>query len=261
MLARRSVSQPIPVDETTTPVSRTLVIVALVIFVGFGIVWTAKRKKSRDGRDAKAEAAAMLDEINNRGLKERLRLQAEADRLQEMRREQGVPIAGPKEPPPNFSEAEAHAAIEQCSAFSELHEVSLPKAFNQDYYQETVARYPALFIADREHLFDKRREGSTVHLEISPATRARMRVSETDGGYVIHLGRRRVTDVGDLRGTADSARASFAYAYEERVAGEIFRTGIETFGGHASFVRKDGVWRVTHAYTSGENGETICGSG
>src|SRR5687768_14104544 len=68
-------SQPLVVEEETTTIPRSAIIVAVIVVLAFGLFWTAKRRDSRE--NAKDEATAMLDDINMKGIKARQQLQAD----------------------------------------------------------------------------------------------------------------------------------------------------------------------------------------
>lgn len=259
-LARKSVSQPIPVaDETTTAVPRTLVIAALVIFIGFGILWTAKRRQARAKFDAASAGSAMLDEINNRGLKERQRLENEAQRVRAMRETGGFPATSPAAPkrPPGFGEREAKLALEKCTGFTQSQTARIPKTypqFSRDYY---LGEYPALAAAEQEKVVHVEAVDGVHRLSIDSYTHSRMNISETDDHYIFDLGRRRVLTIHDLTGSADEASVRFIYTYGNRTNAETLLTSTETFSGTAFFVRQGGEWRATRASAMKKDGTSI----
>lgn len=257
-LARKSVSQPMPVaDETTTSVPRPFVIVALVIFVAFGVVWTAKRRQARAKYDAASAGAAMLDEINNKGLKERQRLENEAQRARELRNSGGFPATSPAPPkrPAGFGEYEAKRALEKCAAFTEPQTVRIPKSYPQysrDYY---VAEYPVLAAAEKDKVVQVEAVDG-VH-RLSLGSYSRMNFTETADHYVFNLGRRRITNVRELTGSADEAEVRFDFVYTSSVTAETLLAPTEHFYGFAYFVRQGGEWRVTRAHSLKKDGTSI----
>ncbi len=260
LLARKSVSQPIPVaDETTTAVPRALVIVALVIFVTFGIVWTARRRQARAKFDAAAAGSAMLDEINNRGLKERQRLENEAQRARAMRNSGGFPSTSPAAPkrPQGFGEREAKLALEKCIGFTELQTVRVPMSypqFSRDYY---LREYPVLAAAEKEKVVQVEAVDGVHRLSVAPYTHSRMNITESGDHYVFHLGRRRVMTIHDLTGSADEASVRFAYVFGNRASAETLLASTESFSGSAYFLRQAGEWRVTRAHALKKDGTAI----
>ena len=260
MLARNPLSQPVPVeDTTTTAVPRSLVVAALVLFIGFGILWTVKRRQARAKFDARAAGSAMLDEINNRGLKERQRLAAEADRVRSMRNEGGFPAASTPAPtrPNGFGEREAKLALEKCTAFTEPQSLRLPKSYSQYSRDYALSEYPALEAAERDKVVSVQAVDGVHTLTVPPYTASRMNVTETPEHYVFRLGRRRVTRMDDLTGSDGEASARFEFTYSDRITAETLVAPTENFSGWAYFVRKDGEWRVTRAHSLKKDGTSV----
>jgi hypothetical protein len=252
-LSRNTSSQQMatPPVELERTIPKGAVIVALLVFLVFGIVWTARRRDTRV--NANEAATAMLDEINQKGLKQRQRLAAEGGERSAAAQRAGsweAPVAKGT-PPVGFTEADAAAVLNQCAGFNTSEQVLLPKFIGDYTGNSSDELYPALPIAKRDKLVEVKPDPANGRwvVTIPDTAHFRMTIKEDANHHIIPLGRRRVTSVTNLTGTADSAEAKFEFGYEQRVAAELLVQPYTTFTGHATFVKKDGAWKALHATT------------
>jgi hypothetical protein len=250
-LTRRTLPQNAEVSaERDTIVPRSLVIVAVVLVLAFGVIWTAGRRTARAKFDADAAASAMLDDINQKGVKSRQRLQAEADRARAMRNSAQVSTpAAPAMRPIGLSEELAAQIMNQCSGFNTEEQVLLPKAYS-DYSRHNIDEtYPAFAVARNDKIVEVHTEPGIYKVTVPDTAHFRMTIKEDENHYIVPLGRRRITAIRELTGTADNATARFEFGFEQRVAGEILVRPYTDFHGQARFLKKDGAWRVLQAWT------------
>jgi len=236
-------------------VSRWIIFGFVLFLIVFGALWTRSRRNARANRDLRKEGMAQLNEINQKGMKERERLQKEQESAQNM----AAAMAETPKPvrrPVGLDESGAKNLIEQCFGFTERATIKLPTsygAYSVSAYEET---YPALAAAFEKRVVE--RTGNDPKLWPGPGAGG-LNMMDHGQEYEIPLGMRRVQEITLLVGGIDHAEAKFRWMYEGRVAAEMLLTG-ETYTGVAVFINNGGAWRVQAGTVWRQDGDavTVC---
>lgn len=252
----RRTAQGIVVPEVESGLPRWMVGVAVVVVVALGMMWTVRRRDARANVDLAAQGKAQLNEINKVATKQRLVLQEEAARARRMKSLADSDRTATASRPIGFSEEDATSLLHDCVGFETPGTVKLPKVFSSTYLGQASERYPALEEARKSEMVVARETGPTVTFTLG-ITAAGMPVTETATEFEFDLGWRQVKQIVELTGTADSAEAEFQWMYQQQTAAEILLRGT-TFTGYATFLLKDGAWRVTGARTTGGDPVKLC---
>lgn len=247
-------AQNIVVPEVEPGLPRWVIGVGLLVVVLFGVTWTVRRREARASVNLAAEGKAKLNEINRAATKQRLLLEDEATRARRMKMMTDGDKVATATRPSGFSEEDATRLLHDCSGFETPVGVKLPKNYSSDFSSTTDDRYPALADAHKSGLLETSRDGSLVTNTLGIRA-AGMRVAESDTEFEFDLGWRQVQSILELTGTADSAEAEFRWAYQNRSVAEMLLPATD-YGGTASFLLKDGQWRVLRASARG-GGRTV----
>ncbi|MGZ8709909.1 MAG: hypothetical protein ACXW28_06770 [Thermoanaerobaculia bacterium] len=256
MLARRS-TQDIPLESSSgqgLTASRAVLFLVVFLLLVFGGLWTKSRRDARANRDLRKEGMSMLDDINRKAVKERQRLEEEAERANKIAAAMSE-IPKPVKRPIGMDEADATRLIEQCSGFRERASIKFPRVYQEglDY----SGTYPRLAEALRLRIVEKSADG-TATLWPGPGVGGIEILNQGDE-YEIDLGFRRVQEITALSGGVDRANADFRWMWQGRVAAETLLTD-DTYTGIAELVKNEGSWRVLHAtaYTQGGGVTALC---
>lgn len=255
VLARRSAPDlPLESSGQGLTISRTTLFVVVFVMIVFGVLWTKSRRDARANRDLRKEGMAMLDDINSKAVKERQRLEEEAERAKKFAAAMSE-TPKPVKRPIGMDEADATRLIEQCSGFRERSSIKFPRVYHQgvDYSHA----YPMLAEALRLRIVEKSADGAAT-LWPGPGVGGMVMLNQGDE-YEIDLGFRRVQEITSLSGGVDRANAEFRWMWQGRVAAETLLTD-DTYTGKAELVKKEGSWRVLHAtaYTRGGGVTALC---
>lgn len=260
ILQRRTAQNtPLPVIEQGG-LPKWLVAIIVVLIVVFGSMWTMHRRKVRENTDLKAVGMARLNQINNDGLKMRQRMQDEAERRQNQRLKERTEYAQlqanrPAAYPFSLTEAEALSLVQRCPELAERGKVLLPKQYGASN-TEVFREYPALFNAQRSRLLFVEQEGDVVKHRIGIT--GGIIIKETPYQFEVDLGRRNITRITGMTGTADRVEALLLWSWEYPTAAEVL-LDIRQARGSAMYLRQNGVWRLTGASISdGKESIGVC---
>lgn len=244
--AQMSIAQnnvPIASPSEGIAVSRWIVVAFLLFVIVVGALWTKSRRDARANRDLRKEGMAQLNEINQKSLKERERLEKEQQGAQELAAAMAE-TPKPVQRPVDLDESGAQKLIEQCFGFQERKSIMLPKS---------IPNYPdgVLSVALEKRVLE--RTGNESRLWPGPGAGG-MAMMDKGEEYEIVLGLRRVREITLLVGGVDHATANFRWMYEGRVAAEMLLKG-ETYSGVAIFIHKGGAWHVDGATVWSQDGD------
>ncbi|HEX7829071.1 MAG TPA: hypothetical protein VF787_05420 [Thermoanaerobaculia bacterium] len=238
-----------------------LVAIVLVLIVVFGSMWTMHRRKARENVDLKAIGKAKLNQINNDGLKMRQRMQDEAERRENERLKERSEYARtqanrPATYPFSLTEEEARRLVQSCPELAERGKVELPKQYSESNSESVFREYPALFNAQRSRLLFIDREDGVVKHRVGIT--GGIIIKESAHLFEVDLGRRNITRINQMTGTADRVSASFTWSWEYPAAAEVL-LDIRQMRGDAVYLRQGGVWRLTGASISdGKESIGVC---
>lgn len=257
--------EPLPVIDEGVGIPKTLIFAGLVVILIFGTIWTVKRRDARSKIDNKAMVKAELNRLNNEGLKVRQRLADEQARAQRMRN--NINEAQPIEEMPqatstaprafSLTEGDVMTSLLTCPELSETHIIKLPKQYYSSQRNSVFEQYPELFAAQRSRLLTSTVENDLVTQQIGVT--GGIIIDDRDDHFEVLLGRKRITRISDMQGTADRVSITFTWSYEQPLASEVLQ-GFRERQGHATFLRQDAAWRRVSANISdGKVLHMMCG--
>lgn len=254
----RRVTQNVSIPDSPgegIAVSRWILFAVLFFVVVFGALWTKSRRDARANRDLRKEGMAQLNEINQKGLKERERLEKEQEDARRMAAAM-TETPKPMQRPVGLDESAAKSLIEQCDGFTERTTLKLPMYYGTNSDSAYSESYPVLTAALAKRVVE--RTGNEPKLWPGPGAGG-MNMMDRGQEYEIPLGLRRVREITSLVGGIDHAEAKFRWMYEGRIAAEMLLSG-ETYTGVAVFINNGGSWRVQAGTVWRQDGDavTVC---
>lgn len=251
--ARNTQNVPVPASSGTP---WWMVAVVLLVFVLFGTMWTKNRREARAAHDPAAAGKAMINDINNRNVKARQRMEQESSRMKWLSAS-SAPRELPR--PVGFDEADATALLNDCPGLAEPLTIHLPKSFRDYEAEQMRAGFPHLRFAESHGVLLKTVDNGLVTYEVGQSAGG-MRIVDSGAEFVVELGSRKVANIVRLAGSVDAAEAEFGWTYEDRVGMRVF-LGNDSYLGRASFLKNGGRWRIREAllWNNDNTMKKVCG--
>jgi hypothetical protein len=264
-LSSTPVDPPAPSSSIPVP----LIIVAAFIVVVVGLVWTRHHQAAR----AKVNPDDILNEINNKGSNLRRQLREEQAAMQRAQARAAMTASAVTQKlPADLDESQIAGLIQGCSYFSDRVTVDIPKKFQVNIYRFTLDRYPALPMAEAEHLIEfdpptfssssasrylpnPAYPGDTVNVKVVPYAYSKVDVSEGDDVYHFGLGRRRI-EITRVTLTSESAvNVGFSWGFDNN-AGANLAPEREDRKGAAEIQKTVSGWSVMKIWRNSRNSST-----
>jgi len=268
---RRPTLSTTPVEPAapSSSIPVPLIIVGAFILVVVGLMWTRHHQAAR----ANVNPDDILNEINNKGsnLRRQLREEQAAIHRAQARAAMTANAITPKLPA-DLDEAQIAGLIQSCSYFSDRVTVDIPKKFQVNIYRFTLDRYPALPVAEAEHLIEfdpptfssssasrylpnPAYPGDTVNVKVVPYAYSKVDVSEGDDVYHFGLGRRRI-EITRTTPTSESAvNVGFTWGFDNN-AGASLAPEREDRNGAAEIQKTASGWSLMRMWRNSRTGST-----
>lgn len=242
-------------------------IVALIVVVGLGVMWTVRRREARASHDPSKELDAKVNAINNRINASRVReaqdaarssVAAQEARIAQMHSEMADLPPAPAPWPSGLDESSARSMIQRCSGFTNLHEISIPKSFRRQDRVVMIRDVAPLEPAVRAGFLELVDEGDFTYVRVLGPGWTGLQAVDAGDSYKISGGRRVVKNVRLGIAGASTVEVWFTWNYDRMDARDLFGTREEPHG-NAHFARTGSSWRaVRGSIGSGKLYVPIC---
>jgi hypothetical protein len=252
-LSSTPVETPAPSGGIPVPL---LIVAAFFVVVG-GLIWTKHHQAAR----ASVNPDEILNEINNKGSDLRRQLREEQVAIHRAQTRAAMTAEAIKpQLPDDLDESRITDLIQSCSYFSDRVTADIPKKFQVNIYRIILDRYPALPMAEVEHLIEfdppgfnssaashslpnPAYPGDTVSVKIVPYAYSKVDVSEGDDVYHFGLGRRRIEITRAQPLSESKVFAAFTWGFDNN-AGASLSPEKQDRSGSAEVQRTSGGWTL-----------------
>lgn len=265
----RTAAAPQMATEVERGIPAWMAVVALVLVIGLGVMWTVRRREARANHDPSKDLDAKVNAINNRINASRVRQAQEAAassvasqeaRVRQMHGEMAdLPPAAARVPwPSGLDESSARSMIQRCSGFTNPREIAIPKSFRSDDLAVVMRDVPPLGPAVRAGFLELVDGGDLTHVRVLGPGWTGLQVVDGGDSYRISGGRPVVKNVNLRIAGPSTAEVWFTWNYDRMDARDLFGTREEP-GGNAHFAKTGSAWRaVRGSIGSGRTYVPIC---
>lgn len=217
-----------------------MAVVALVLVVGLGLMWTVRRREARANHDPSKDLDAQVNAINKRINATRVRQAQDAAvssvasqeaRVRQMQAETAdLAPAAPARWPPGLDESSVRSMIQGCSGFTDSREISIPKSFRRDDLAVVMRDVPPLGPAVRAGFLELVDDGDLTHVRVLGPGWTGLQVVDGGDSYRISGGRPVLKNVNLRLADASSAEVWFTWNYDRMDARDLLGTRDEPTG-------------------------------
>lgn len=255
--------------ESEPGIPAWMAVVALVLAVGLGVMWTVRRREARANHDPSKDLNAKVNAINNRINAGRVQqaqdaaaasVAAQEARIGQMHGEMAdLPPATVRAAwPSGLDESSARSMIQRCSGFTNPREISIPKSFRRQDRVVMMRDVPPLEPAVRAGFLELVDDGDLTHVRMLGPGWTGLQAVDAGDSYRISAGRPVLKNVNLRIADTSVAEVWFSWNYDRMDARDLFGTSEEP-GGNAHFAKSGNAWRaVRGSIGSGKLYVPIC---